>query len=567
MPESDPAWRDLTLYLVRPEVADFAGALRQPENLRSVPLRPGPGLDGELFFLPPVPPDPPDWLDPLMAIADVEPEASASNPGAVLVFRAAGRMFAVPFGRGHHRLRHDRLVDDFGLRIAANLLNPDDVVSVDSRAVEQTVFLTRRGASRGTDIGALGLEADRESVHSLTGRPRDRRHGTRVTGRVGFMAARAVRPAELAALASDALASFGAEDYKEAFGVLDQRRMVEDDQRAAELTDRVVAQLPAPGRGGVYLAPPEVVDWANVGGFRFSFDPRGARRQEISIADYHEAVGGDYTLERLQEDRVTLFAKDSGRPVATWSVLKCLIAELREPDGAYVMNDGRWWQIHPDFLAEIDALVNSIKRADIELAVFRPEDAEEGVYNRRASSELPGSVALDQRFASFSGEKGRVELCDIAGPGKRLVHVKRGLRAASLSHLFAQAVGSGEALRNLPRARARLRELLAPSLPDLAAAIGSDSMHPRDWEVVIAIVTDEPDRVPGRLPFFSRAHLARSVRALRRMDYRVTYCAVEVAANPMTPPRPRGGGSRPTSGRAAASLPRARAAGASPEPS
>lgn len=538
MTDPEPAWHDLTLYLVRPGVEDFAEALRDPENLERLPLREGVGLDGELFILPRIPPGPPDWLDPLLAIADVEADLdAASSPGAVLMFRSAERIFAVPFGRGHHRLRHDRLVPDFGVRIAANLLDADEVASVDSRAVEHTVFLTRRVASRGTDIGSLGLESDRESVHSLTGRPREERHGTRVTGRTGFMSTRPVTPAKLASIAADALAAADADDYKERFAILDQRRLLEDENRAAALTALVIGQLPAPGHGGIYLAPPEVVDWANVGGFRFSFDPRGFRRQEVTIEDYDEAVGGVYTLEALATDSVTLFAKDSGKPVAKWSVLRCLIAELREPDGAFVLSDGRWWKIHPDFLASIDAIVGSVDRAELDLPPFAQGDAEEGVYNRKAAGAVEGAVALDQRFATFPGENGRVELCDIVGPGKRLIHVKRGLRAASLSHLFAQAVGSAEALRNLERARVRLRELVEPDLPDLAAEIASDTMKAHEWEVVIAIVTDAPERVPTRLPYFSRAHLARSVRALRRMDYRVTYSAIPVETGKPGPNR------------------------------
>lgn len=107
--------------------------------------------------------------------------------------------------------------------------------------------------------------------------------------------------------------------------------------------------------------------------------------------------------------------------------------------------------------------------------------------------------------------------------------MKRGLRAQNLSHLFAQAVGSAEALRNLRRARERLRELLEPHLPDVASSIDDDSMHAQDWEVVVGIVSDEVGRIPGRLPFFSRAHLARSARQVRRMDYKVAYRAIGVS--------------------------------------
>jgi uncharacterized protein (TIGR04141 family) len=214
-----------------------------------------------------------------------------------------------------------------------------------------------------------------------------------------------------------------------------------------------------------------------------------------------------------------------------WSVFKCLIAERQEADGTFVLADGRWWRVHQDFIAEIDAIVASIPRSTIPLPNAYVGE-EEGPYNDRAAGLIAGSVSLDQRFLTFAGEHGMVELCDIAGPGPTLIYAKRGFRAQSLSHLFAQAVNAGETLRHLPRARRRLRELLESPLPAVAAAIDDDSMHAADWEIVIAIITTDQTRVPRQLPFFSRAHLARSVRALRRLDYKVSYAAVGVEPAP-----------------------------------
>ncbi len=525
----DPSWTDVTLYLARPEVGTFEDVLRRPEELRPVPLHTAANLDGALYFLPEPDPEPPDWMAPLGLIAGPLPAATSSNPGAILLFRADGRIFAIPFGRGHLRLRTEQLVDDFGLRVAGNRLNSAGVISFNSRAIEGTVFMTRRSASRGSELGALGLESDRDSVRSLTGRPRDEAQGTRITGRTGYLQARAIGPDDLVQHASYALSDYAATDYQEAFGVLDQRREVDDPARVAELTDLVVNGLSTPGRGAAYLAPPEMVDWARVGGFRLNgLDPRGSRRQDVSIDDYAAARGGVFSLDQLQDDSISVYARDTGRQSMRWSVFKCLIAERQEADGTFVLADGRWWRIHADFIAEIDSIVGSIPLTTVPLPLYAQTDADEGAYNDRAAGLTPGMLSMNQRFISFPGEHGTVELCDIAGPGPRLTYVKRGLRVASLSHLFAQAVNAGEALRNLPRARRRLREVLEGQLPAVAAIIDDDSMHASDWEIVIAIVTSDPARVPIGLPFFSRAHLARSVRALRRMDYKVSYAAIGV---------------------------------------
>ena len=334
--ETGPTWADLTLYLARPGVAQLDEVLRRPDELRAFDLRADASIDGRLFFLPEGSDEPPPWVAPLDRLADNLPELRSSSPRAVLVFRAAGRVFATPFGRGHFRLRSDRLVDDFGLRTAANKLDPEALVGVDARAIEQTVFLTRRQASRGTELGVLGLESDRESVHSMTGKPRDEAFARRITGRVGFHIARQLAPSELADLAAELLDAYVARDYEQPFGFLDRRRLVDDLAKTSELDGLLVAGLATPGRGGAYLAPPEVVDWANVGGFYLSGDPRGSRRQEVTMADYADTSGNVFTMDRLQVDAITLYARD-GRPAARWPVYKCLIAERREADGVYIL--------------------------------------------------------------------------------------------------------------------------------------------------------------------------------------------------------------------------------------
>ncbi len=529
MTTDDPTWPTLAIHLLRADCQAFEDALRRSEDLVRVPIRAGSSVDGELFLLPESE-DEPSWLEPLVVLVGDLPRVRTTNPGAILMFRAEDRLFAATFGRGHLRLRRERLVDDFGLKIAANRVDPERLVSLDSRAVEQTVFQMRRQASRGSGAGAMGLETTRETISALTGRPRDANFADRVTGREAVLITRDVGPEELPALAAILLEAYGSRDYEQSFSAIDQRRRIEDPTRIADLDQALVTALAAPERGGAYLAPPEVLDWSNVSGFRFTGDPRGIRRAEPTIRDYALLRGGTITLEGLLSDHLSAVARDTERAATSWPIHRCLIWERREEDGAYVLADGHWWRIDPGFIAQIDRVVGSITESDVTLVPYRPAvDADEAAYNVRAAAAVEGAAALDAQLARAIGERGPIELCDIAGPGRRLVHVKRGLRAERLSHLFAQSVGSAEALRHLPEVRRQLKDLLEPALPDLAGQVPvEDGMEASAWEVVIAIITDQPERVPKKLPFFSRAHLARTITTLKRLDYKVAYRAVDI---------------------------------------
>lgn len=512
-------WGELNLYLLR--VEDPFDALRRPHELMEAELRDDAAIDGRLFFLPPPREEPPAWARPLAELSDNIPPLRSSSPGAVLVFRVADQSFAAAWGRGWTRIRDEVIVEDFGLRIAGNWLEPEGVISLDSRAVEQTIFTTRRQASRGTGVGTLGFESDRESVHSLTGRPRSSEQGSLITGRKGAHLTRDVSPGELTTLAAELASAYELRDFEASFPALQRRIAVRDPRRIAELDGLLVAGLNNPDRGGAYLAPPEVIDWANLAGFRLSGDQPGLRRPDVTLDDYAASTGrAEITLDRLREDRLSAIARDSGRSIP-WPIYRSLIAERETDEGIFVLSDGHWWRVQREFVAQIDEILGTLEESSVELPAYLTSYENEAEYNIEAAQHV-GGFAIDAALATINGERGRVELADIAGPGKRLIHVKRGVRSERLSHLFAQAVVSAEALRHLPEARRHLRALLDPQLPDVARSIRDDTIEAPSWEVVIAVVAPSP-RAAKTLPFFSRAHLARAVRSLRRMDYEVRY--------------------------------------------
>jgi uncharacterized protein (TIGR04141 family) len=177
----------------------------------------------------------------------------------------------------------------------------------------------------------------------------------------------------------------------------------------------------------------------------------------------------------------------------------------------------------------VDRIVRSIDHSVLPAIPFDPAtDADEAAYNIRFAREVEGAKALDRALASVRGERGQVELCDVLGPGLRLLHVKRGLRSQNLSYLFDQAIGSGEALRHLSDVRRQLYEL-AEDLPEISRSIDVENgLAWGAWEVAVAVISKSPERVPTQLPFLGRAHLARTIIALERLGFRVTYLAIPV---------------------------------------
>jgi uncharacterized protein (TIGR04141 family) len=180
--------------------------------------------------------------------------------------------------------------------------------------------------------------------------------------------------------------------------------------------------------------------------------------------------------------------------------------------------------------------VARVDPATIALPVPSRPDLVEGTYNAEAAVAT-GGILLDKKLARVRTERGGFELCDIFIPPDFFVHVKRGLGSQELSYLFAQGLTSAEGFRDVREVRERLRALIEPVAPEVARSLSVDRRpEPNSFEVVYAVLSASPDRVPAKLPFFARAALARAVRSLLDLDFRVSAIGVPLRQESADPP-------------------------------
>lgn len=517
-----------TVYLAEESVGEFAELIKDDDSFDVVSLDGATGIDGVLYVQRHEA-SPPGWVEPLTALTGSSlGQLQVQLAGAALLIRLSGRIFALTFGQGRHLLKPEMLVDDFGLRVAANTVDPTQIKSVDGRTFERGVLLTRRQASRPGRVEALGMQIDREMLRSITGRSKSidggRIHGSTSLGLTRTIALDALEP-----FGRELLESYAATDYQDAFAQLDQMKPLPRNSPEAEALDGdLVHALREPDMRGAYLAPPRILDWEAISAFRLGRDPRGSRRDELVLRDYLDGLGHQVTIEELRDDEVGALDRDSPRVVARWPVLSCLVWETQRGTGAYVLSDGRWWRVDRTYLASVNATVGRVAPSTVLLPVPSTPDLAEGPYNVEAAAAI-GGILLDKKLARVKTERGGFELCDIFIPPDKFVHVKRGLGSQELTYLFAQGVQSAEGFRSAPEVRRRLRELVELVDTAVAANLPLDLRPERDrFEVVYAVVSGSPQRVPGTLPFFARAALARAVRSLEELDFRYSSIGVPI---------------------------------------
>ena len=127
---------------------------------------------------------------------------------------------------------------------------------------------------------------------------------------------------------------------------------------------------------------------------------------------------------------------------------------------------------------------------------------------------------MDEKFVKYGGND-KVEFCDLFARDKHIIHVKRYAGAsAPLSHLFAQAVVSGQALRHDGNFREQVIQKLPQSFQTLIA-----EPRPGEYEIVLAIVS--ASRNPLSIPFFSRVNLNHARTRLQDLGYKVSLAKIQ----------------------------------------
>lgn len=518
-----------TIYLAEQDVANLGQLVKEDEDYEEVELDPGLRIEGRLL-VGRHPDVAPGWVDTLGSITTAPlPPITTRLASAALIVRLAGRWFVFAFGQGRHLLRQDALVDDFGLRVAANTVDPGEVRGVDARRFERGVVLTRRQGSRPGRAEGLGLQVDREMLQAIVGRSRRAGEG-RIHGRKSLGMAREVDLRHLERLGAQMLADYASRDFLDGFPTLERLQAEPKKSALAQRLDaELVGALKDPDSQGAYLAPPAILDWEGVSGFRFSGESSTVRREEASLNDYL-VLRPDPTLADLHNDDLRVVDRNSIRALDRWPIYRWLVWERQDGDDAFVLSEGRWYKVNGEYLAGIDSAARRVRPPALTMPVPARASMPEAEYNADLATGL-GGVLLDKQLAQVGTERGRFELCDVFVPPDKLIHVKRGIGSQELSYLFTQGVTSAEGMRHERKVRERFRDLVQDRAPQLGDVIDVEAKPAAGaFEVVYVVVDQAHTRVPASIPFFARASLSRAIRDLDELDYR--YSAVGVPDGP-----------------------------------
>ncbi len=275
---------------------------------------------------------------------------------------------------------------------------------------------------------------------------------------------------------------------------------------------------------GLWLSIPEIIPWEFVSGFSYKYGNKSIY-PDINLRGFLESViNKDITLKLLHDVKVHCMDDDHNFVYKSWSVYKCLYAEIEFNGSKYILNDGAWFKVNSDFVAKTDNAFKELAKSNLILPNY--SGGGEGNYNSSVAAIYSDKYCLldDKNKIFHGGGYGQIEVCDLLNIDKNLIHVKMYGKSSVLSHLFSQGFVSGQLIQTDPEFRAKIID----KIPEKFKNIFSEKEKPKDKEFTItyAIISDSVGDL--YLPFFSRVNLINTAKILKGFGYKVELLKIEV---------------------------------------
>jgi uncharacterized protein (TIGR04141 family) len=441
---------------------------------------------------------------------------------AILLVPVDERLMAVAFSYGSALMEPGTFDPMFGLRTALNSIKPGKVRSYDKRTFDALFRQTREQAAQVTKLENFGIDAERDLVRTVSGKPENKSLGTSMAGGGSLHVSVQVTPEKLVNYLRRLYSRSKLKTYNDEYPWLGRIEEVLDREIRETLNSYLDDRLRA-GAEGIWLAVPEIIETVELAGFRFILEAKSKRvYSELNFENLCRACGisiDSFGLEFFRDHRVEL-VDGNDYALKKWKLYDCLNAELPLGHENYVLSAGVWYRVDSDLIGEIDREVESLETADLPLPEYDVTDKNEYAYNCRVAALLPERFCcLDDEKIMFGGGRSRFELCDLLESSGILVHVKRYGGSSVLSHLFAQGLLSADLLMKRPGFRENADLLVERRGFSLAKGMSFRSKATR--EVIYVIIGGPANTGRRQLPLFSRVNLRSAVRNIRAFDWNV----------------------------------------------
>ena len=534
---SDKHTNKIAIYLIKEQYSDHNHILKETKGTKetSDPKPPVPLIinNDAVFYYSESKQSQPLWVKNFFgsSLSEIENLLYNKTTKGVLLISAnvnsdKRRTFAIPFGYGWTLLNPGVWEERFGLKVALNILDDENVRRIDKKNISSVSKDISEQLSLTSEIADFGIDIEQDLICSITGKTKEmyQQFGKTVTGKDAIYISTKVDILNVTKILKMCYERYISKDYTEKFGWIDHIMDIRDTKVKKKLNDILIKKIKDEDFNKIWMAVPGLVDWHDVRGFVYDKKSSEEPEDDIylkgflnSLKENNDNNELEIKIETLKERYVYCISESNGgMPMHKWRAYNCLHCEIKIKNTLYLLNNGRWYEIEKEFASNINEDYKEMYNKPQTLELPKYDHKNEAEYNKIVAEDNQKFYCMDRENIIYGGGYSKIEFCDLYTKDKQIIHVKRYGGSGVLSHLFAQGVVSGELFMAEKEFRKKVNEKLPDShkINDYA-----DKPKDNDYQVIFAIISASKKDL--EIPFFSKVTLRNAKRRLETYGYKV----------------------------------------------
>lgn len=441
----------------------------------------------------------------------------SSNASGLLLIEIRERKFAIAFGpKGRHYLNKGTIEERFGLITTLNSVEEGSMRSIDTKTLESEGIQTRIQSAMPVSAEVFGLDVEKDLLRSVVGKTEDKRLGNILVGRDSLRLSVKCNLNNLKDILDIVLENYQKKDYQKKFPWVDNLKEIGDIDKIKELNEVLIQEINKEKPEKLWLTIPEIMDWEDHGGFKFSSRKSDDLLDDIYINTFKEKFNRKIELKDITTYAIYRFLQSNEFSNDHWRVYDCIYFEHSNSNETYFLTGGKWYSVNNNLVKSVNDYYDNYCPNDAWGIIFPDYNHKnENKYNK-ALAKKNSALCLDGKFIQIEG-KNRFEFCDVYKKEKIIIHIKRYANSSALSHLFNQGLVSANFLMDEIFRTKINNELLTGDfiIKDTQKRPNSDASC--EYKILFGIIS----KVKGtlNLPFFSKLTLMHVAKALTNLGF------------------------------------------------
>lgn len=448
--------------------------------------------------------------------------------------------FLLTFGMHTSRfINIDKLVNDFGIKVAMNICDPENLRKVNTMTHSSVSTLTDRQASKGASLDIFDINDEKEFFRSIAGTTHKnydfiKSFSGRNSIQVNFNKKAFVDNDDLINILLKLDAAYKLISYKKSFPTYGRLDFVSDNEQIKVLDNLLFDKLKSNKLDSIHLSS-SVIESDDHAFYSYEdIQDSSVKHDDLNIYELlksHPKFNVKSSITTIKNWRI-YSVSDAGE-YSSMRAYDCINFEAVIKEETFILTGGVWRSVSKDFKTQIDDYIKN--KVNDNQATYLPNNVsihcivedkyKEELYNSHVAKSYNDIYLFDKAKIKIANRKS-YEICDLFHSDKNFIHVKVFKSGTnSLSHLFLQSRFYIDAFIKEEVTRNSMRDFVNDNKNDenknknkqtFLTLIPKDrkDLHASSYSIILCILTFDKNKGIDSLPFMVRYELARTHKYL-----------------------------------------------------